>query len=74
MAVLGYLPKLKAGLKLDSGAHFLRDISIKMFLMVEKDKKSYWILTLLCIGGRVNLPTPPCQTFFNNFFSLKLRA
>ena len=64
MAVLGYLPKLKTGLKLDSCAHFLRDISIKMFLMVEKDKNSYWILTLLCIGGRVNLPPPPLSDFF----------
>ena len=33
MAVLGYLPKLKRGLRLAFGAHFLHDFSIKMFLM-----------------------------------------
>ena len=32
MAVLGYLPKLKRGLKLAFGAHFFHDFSIKMFL------------------------------------------
>ena len=32
MAVLGYLPKLKGGLGLAYGAHFLHDFSIKMFL------------------------------------------
>ena len=32
MAVLGYLPKLKGGLGLEFGAHFLYDFSIKMFL------------------------------------------
>ena len=31
MAVLGYLPKLKGGLKLAFGAYFLHDFSIKMF-------------------------------------------
>ena len=33
MAVLGYKPKLKGGLGLASGAYFLHDFSIKMFLM-----------------------------------------
>ena len=33
MAVLGYLPKLKRGLGLAFGAHFLHDFSIKMFLI-----------------------------------------
>ena len=33
MAVIGYLPKLKRGLGLDFGAHFLHDIFIKMFLI-----------------------------------------
>ena len=32
LAVLGYLPKLKGGLGLAFGAHFLHDFSIKMFL------------------------------------------
>ena len=31
MAVLGYLPKLKGGLGLAFGAHFLHDFSKKMF-------------------------------------------
>ena len=31
MAVLGYLPKLKRGLGLVFGAHFLHDFSIKVF-------------------------------------------
>ena len=31
MAVLGYLTKLRLGLGLASGAHFLRDFQIKMF-------------------------------------------
>ena len=33
MAVLGYLPKLKGGLGLAFGAHFLHDFSIKMFFI-----------------------------------------
>ena len=33
MAVLGYLPKLKRGLGLAFGAHFLHDFSIKMFFI-----------------------------------------
>ena len=33
MAVLGCLPKLKRGLGLAFGAHFLHDFSIKMFLI-----------------------------------------
>ena len=33
MAVLGYLAKLKRGLGLAFGAHFLHDFSIKMFLI-----------------------------------------
>ena len=33
MAVLGYLTKLKWGLELASGAHFLHDFPIKMFLI-----------------------------------------
>ena len=33
MAVLGYLAKLKRGLALAFGAHFLHDFSIKMFLI-----------------------------------------
>ena len=32
MAVLGYLPKLKGGLGLAFGTHFLHDFTIKMFL------------------------------------------
>ena len=32
MAVLGYLPKLKRGLRLAFGAHFLHDFSLQMFL------------------------------------------
>ena len=31
MAVLGYLPKLKGGLRLAFGAHFLHNFWIKMF-------------------------------------------
>ena len=31
MAVLGHLPKLKRGLGLAFGVHFLRDFSIKIF-------------------------------------------
>ena len=33
MAVLGYSGKLKRGLALSFGAHFLYDFSIKMFLI-----------------------------------------
>ena len=33
MAVLGYLPKLEKGLELASGARFLYDFRIKMFLI-----------------------------------------
>ena len=33
IAVLGYLEKLKRGLGLAFGAHFLHDFSIKMFLI-----------------------------------------
>ena len=33
MAVLGYLTKLERGLVQASGAHFLHDIPIKMFLV-----------------------------------------
>ena len=33
MAVLGYLTKLKRGLGLAFGAHFLYDFSIKLFLI-----------------------------------------
>ena len=33
MAVLGYLPKLKGGLRLAFGAQFLHDFSIKMFFI-----------------------------------------
>ena len=33
MAVFGYLPKLKMGLGLAFGAHFLHGFSIKMFLI-----------------------------------------
>ena len=33
MAVLGYLAKLKRGLGLAFGAHFLFDFSIKLFLI-----------------------------------------
>ena len=33
MAVLGYLPKLKKGMVLPFGAHFLHDFYIKMFLI-----------------------------------------
>ena len=32
MAILGYLPKLKSGLGLAFGTHFLHDFSIKIFL------------------------------------------
>ena len=32
MALLGYLPKLKRGLGIASGTHFLHDFPIKMFL------------------------------------------
>ena len=31
MAILGYLAKLKWGLALAFGAHFLRDFSVKIF-------------------------------------------
>ena len=31
MAVMGYLPKLKLGLGLAFGAHFLHDFSMKVF-------------------------------------------
>ena len=40
MAVLGYLPKLKRGLGLAFGAHFLYDISMKMFNTLSIDKVS----------------------------------
>ena len=33
MAVLGYLPKLKRGLGLAFGAHFMHDFSTKMFFI-----------------------------------------
>ena len=33
MAILGYLPTLKKELGLAFGAYFLRDFSIKMFLI-----------------------------------------
>ena len=33
MAVWGYLPKLKRGLRPATGAHFLHDFPIKMFLI-----------------------------------------
>ena len=33
MAVLGYLAKLKSGLGLAFGVHFLYDFSLKMFLI-----------------------------------------
>ena len=33
MAVLGYLPKLKRGLRPASGAHFVHDFPIKIFLI-----------------------------------------
>ena len=33
MAVVGYLPKLKVGLGLTFGAHFLYDFSIRMFFI-----------------------------------------
>ena len=33
MAILGYLPKLKRGLRLAFGAHFLHDSSIEVFLI-----------------------------------------
>ena len=33
MAVLVYLAKLKRGLELAAGAHFMHDVSIKMFLI-----------------------------------------
>ena len=33
MAFLGYLPKLKRGLGIASGANFLQDFPIKMFLI-----------------------------------------
>ena len=36
MAVLGYLPKLKRGLGLAFGEHFLHDFSIKAFLQWTK--------------------------------------
>ena len=36
MTVLGYLPKLKRGLRLALGAHFLHDFSIKMFLKFQR--------------------------------------
>ena len=33
MAVFGYLPKLKRGLRLAFGTHFLHDVFIKMLLI-----------------------------------------
>ena len=33
MTVLGYLPKLKLGVVLDFGAHFLHDFCRKIFLI-----------------------------------------
>ena len=45
MAVFGYLPKLKTGLALAFGTHFLHDFSIKMFffntLSMDKVSISY---------------------------------
>ena len=45
MAVLGYLPKLKNGLGLAFGVHFLHDVSYKFPLSntisVDKDSMSY---------------------------------
>ena len=41
MAVLAYLPKLKRGLGLAFGAHFLHDFSIKYYLSMDKVSMSY---------------------------------
>ena len=41
MAVLGYLPKLKRGLGLAFGAHFLFDFSINNTLSMDKVSMSY---------------------------------
>ena len=42
MAVLGYLAKLKRGLGLPFGEHFLHDFSIKVFNSISMDK---WTLS-----------------------------
>ena len=39
MVVLGYLPKLKRGLGLAFSAHFLHEISIKVFLILYQRTK-----------------------------------
>ena len=45
MTILGYLAKLKRGLGLAFGAHFLHDFFVKMFLTsLSMDKVSVWHL------------------------------
>ena len=39
MAILGYLPKLKGGLGLAFGAHFLHDFSMEMFINAQSMDK-----------------------------------
>ena len=47
MAVLGYLPKLKGGLGLAFGAHFLHDFSIKMcFIQYYINRQSFNVIPL----------------------------
>ena len=52
MAVFGYLPKLKRGLGLDFGGHFLHDFSIKPFLFntlsMDKVSMSYFFSISRC--------------------------
>ena len=46
MAVLDYLPKLKRGLGLAFGGHFLQDFSIKMFYVPYPIL--YWLIKFQC--------------------------
>ena len=55
MAVLGYLPKIKRGLRLAFSTHFLHDFSIEMFLFntLSTDKVSMsYLFFLLKISNK----------------------
>ena len=41
MAILGYLVKLKRGLGLAFGAHFLHGFPVKMFLFLDRPLKQW---------------------------------
>ena len=76
MAVFGCLPKLKRGLGLAFGAHFLHDLSIKMFFI---QSHLYKMITLgttqkwsSWTGGRLikhlyKMTTNQIRSFFGRF-------